>query len=124
MNVMFNYIQPSLVGLNRIQEGPYLNFSFNKVINENLQMSLFLRDIFKIGNEITTTRDFDGIRYSVVNTFDSRGVNFSLTYKFNQGKKTNTKKLETDEARRRLYNFFGNAQKPLLAGFSGLRKPF
>lgn len=102
MNVMFNYIQPSLVGLNRIQEGPYLNFSFNKVINENLQMSLFLRDIFKIGNEITTTRDFDGIRYSAVNTFDSRGVNFSLTYKFNQGKKTNTKKLETDEARRRL----------------------
>ena len=65
-------------------------------------MSLFLRDIFKIGNEITTTRDFDGIGYSAVNTFDSRGVNFSLTYKFNQGKKTDTKKLETDEARRRL----------------------
>ncbi len=102
MSILFIYTQPSLRGLQKVKERPNLNFSFNKSFDKNLQLSIYLRDIFKIANKTTITRDLDEIYFNGVNTFDSRGINFSLSYKFNDGKKTDTKKLNPDETRQRL----------------------
>jgi hypothetical protein len=101
-NILFSYSLPQYVSVNKITSYPSVNFSFAKSFNDNFYISLYLRDIFKINNKIITTRDLDGINFYSTSYWDSRSVSISLTYKFQQGRKTDTKTFSSDEIGNRL----------------------
>jgi hypothetical protein len=102
VNILFDYSLPKYVGADKIKNYPDINFSFVKNFNDNLSISLYLRDIFKISNRSITSRDLDGINFYSTSYWDSRGVNISLTYKFQKGRQTNTKTFNPDEIGDRL----------------------
>ncbi|MDR2125337.1 MAG: TonB-dependent receptor [Prevotellaceae bacterium] len=102
VNILFNYSLPQYIGANKIKTCPGINFSFAKNFNDNFSVSLYLRDIFKINNKSITSRDLDGINFYSTNYWDSRGVNISLTYKFQKGRQTDTKTFNSDEIGNRL----------------------
>jgi hypothetical protein len=102
VNILFNYSLPQYIGVNKIKSYPCINFSFNKNFNDNFNVSLYLRDIFKTNNKSITSRDLDGINFYSTSYWDSRGINISLTYKFQKGRQTNTKTFNSDEIGNRL----------------------